>query len=265
MGRIRFDLTSGRLVEGLIWLFGVGTDWKMASEHGWAYGELNGRREHDAVRDCPVDRTHETDDTTKRLGITLYGGKWLPDFLGLTNHGYAIASADMIRRLRDSRLTGYTARDRVDVPENYSSNRQPELYPFDITGRAGFCRRWRVEDASNLCPYCRKEPILCEGCGWRSFYDCPACGKRVHHGGGYTIKPDGKSLFLEKGPKKMVVEARDWDGSDLFCGRGHGGGWFANRRAKDWFDRTHVIGIDFEPALLNVEGLRGRLPDGSSI
>jgi hypothetical protein len=61
------------------------------------------------------------------------------------------------------------------------------------------------------------------------------------------------------------VEARDWNGSDLFCVRGHEGGWFSNRRAKEWFDRTHVVGIEFEPALLNIEGLRGRLPDGSPV
>jgi hypothetical protein len=265
MGRIRFDLTSGRLVESLIWRFGVGADWEKSFNRGWAYGEWSGIQEHEAVRDCPVDRTHETGDTTKRLVITLNGGKWLPDFLGLSNHGFPIASADLVRRLRDSRLTGYTVRDGVDIDVNQSDVRQPKLYLFDITGRAGFCRRWRVEDAPNLCPYCRKEPILCEGCGWRSFFDCPKCGKRVHHGGGYTIAPDGKSFLLEGEPKKPVVEAGDWDGSDLFCVRGHEGGWFANRRAKDWFERTHVVGIDFEPALLNIEGLRGRLPDGSSI
>ena len=264
MGRIRFDLTSGRLVEGLIWLFGVGTDWKMASEHGWAYGELNGRREHDAVRDCPVDRTHETDDTTKRLGITLYGGKWLPDFLGLTNHGYAIASADMIRRLRDSRLTGYTARDRVNVPENYSSNRQPELYPSispagpDSAG-AG---ESRMPPTSALTAG-RSRSSARDAAGGAS-----TTARRAENG----------STTAEAIPSNRTVRASSWRRDRRkWSWRGEIGTAATCSAAGDMeadgspiggprtgsIERTSSASISSR--LLNVEGLRGRLPDGSSI
>ncbi|MGP0062630.1 MAG: hypothetical protein ACLQGP_03370 [Isosphaeraceae bacterium] len=265
MGRIIFDLDSGRLAEDLIWRFGVVTDWERSLDLGWAFGEWLGVEESEAVRDCPSDPTHETDRATRRIAIQLCEGRRLPDFLALTNHGFEIASSKLVERLRASGLTGYQARDGVDVAVNRSSIRLPSLHLFHVVGRAGFCRRWRVVDAPNLCPYCESEPILCSGCGWRSFFDCPKCGKRVHHGGGYLIPPDGKSLNLEGQPEKIVVEAQDWDGSDLFCVRGEGGGWFANRRARDWFERARVIGIEFEPALLNIEGLGSRLPDGSPI
>jgi hypothetical protein len=264
MGRIRFDRT-GDLVENVVWCFDVVTDWERWEEQGWLYGEWSGKREHEEIRDCRSDRSHVTATRLKKVTIDLEPGKIVPDFLALTNHGFSIASSEFARKLRVSDLTGYELVDGVEICVNYGAIENPKLYIFDVSGRAGSCRRWKVEDAPNVCPYCNKEPILCSERGWRSFFDCPRCGKRVHHGGGFLVEPDGLSLLLEEEPTKPIVEARAWDGKDLFCVRGHGGGWFANRRAKAWFDRTHVIGVEFEPALLNVEGIKDRLPDGSKL
>lgn len=255
MGSISYDSRRGRLVAALVWNFWIGADWEKASDLGWAYGEWIGRQREDRLHECPTEKSHQTGTRTTAVEVDLFGGKVLPDCLALTNHGFPIISNSLATRLKASGLTGYKLFDDVVIAENMSDARDPHCQLLDVVGKGGFCLRWQVKDAPNICPYCKKEPILCAGCGWRDFYDCPRCGRRVHHGGGYEVAPDGKSLRLEPGPDKLIVEAKDWDGSDLFCVRGHGGGWFANRRAKSWFEKCHILGVEFEESLLNLEGV----------
>ena len=80
MGRIHFDLDTGHLVDGLIWEFGIVTDWERSLDTGWTFGEWLGQAEYEAVHDCPVEPTHETSTTTKRVSLELCEGRRLPDF-----------------------------------------------------------------------------------------------------------------------------------------------------------------------------------------
>ncbi len=265
MGSISYDSRRGRLVPGLVWHFGNVVSWEKDVDLGWAFGEWLGSSEEEPLHECPVDKSHKTDTRTTTVEIGLCGGKFVPDFLSLTNHGFPIVSGTFAARLKESRLKGYKLIDGVEISHNTSEAKLPHLKLFDVVGRAGFCLRWRVEQAPNICPYCKTEPILCPGCGWRDFYGCPNCARRVHHGGGFDLGPDGKSLELEKEPDKWIVEAKQWDGSDIFYVGGHGGGWFANRRATHWFEKSHVLGIKFDESLLNTEGFDRTLPDGSTV
>ena len=265
MGSISYDSKRGRLVPGLVWRFGIVADWEKALEAGMIFGEWLGTEREDSLHDCPSDKSHQTGTTTTFLDIGLRGGKGLPDFLALSNHGFPIVSSVMAKRLRASQLTGYDLSDGVAISDNTSKAKDVDFELFHVVGKGGFCTRWRIEDAPNVCPYCEKEPILCPGCGWREFFWCPRCKRRVHHGGGYEIAPDGKNLELKPEPDKWIVEAKEWDGSDLFNVPGHGGGWFANRRAKAWFDKCHILGVEFDEAFVNIESVKRVLPDGSAI
>jgi hypothetical protein len=117
-----------------------------------------------------------------------------------------------------------------------------------------------VEGAPNSCPYCGREPVVCSGCGWFSEFGCPRCGKSVHYHRDHPEQADGKKLLYEGYPSILIVDGKNWDGSDWFSVDGHGGSWFVNRRAKHWFEATHVLDPKFKPALLNVEGMSRPLP-----
>jgi hypothetical protein len=264
VGSIVFDAQTGKLTEGLVWTFNFGDALIVFDEPKRAWADTVIAAKHKRIHECKLNKAHETDEVLEDVVVGLFGGEQLGDFLPMMLGAEMIVSRAFAQRLKGSGLKGLDVEDVVRA-DNQSAVKNPELRQFKIVGRAGFCRRWRIEGAANLCPYCKREPVLCAECGWRSFYECPRCRKRVHHGGGYTIEPDGKSLELRQGRDLSIVEANEWDGSDIFQVGGHGGGWYFNRRAKDWFERTHVLDTTFIGALLNVEGLGNRLPDGSLI
>ncbi len=107
-----------------------------------------------------------------------------------------------------------------------------------------------------MCPYCGRAAIVCDGCGWCSEDGCPNCKKPVHYFAGDPQGADGKRLRYERFPQTLIVEGKDWDGSDWFRVKGHGGSWFVNRRAKEWFERTYTLDMQFKPALFNSEGMK---------
>jgi hypothetical protein len=265
MGSLDYDSRSGALVEGLIWEFPVAVDLQAAMKGDRVYGEWTGKERSEELFQCPVSRQHKTGTRTLEVEIDLFGGPHLGDFLPLTNHGFRIVSDTFSERLRRSGLKGFAIREGVRVGENQSGAKAPKFFFLDVVGKGGTCRRWRVKDAPNSCPYCGHEPVICPGCGWCSQYGCLACGKRIWYDGGDPGDADGRRLLYGGYPKTLIVEGKDWDGSDWFAVEGHGGDWFVNRRAREWFERVHVLDAKFKPALLNLEGMPGVLPDGTRI
>jgi hypothetical protein len=55
-------------------------------------------------------------------------------------------------------------------------------------------------------------------------------------------------IRFEGRPKELVVTDRDWDGSDIFTVRGLASGAFVTRKAKEWFERAHVVEVQFKGA-----------------
>jgi hypothetical protein len=251
MASIVFDSKSGNLVEGLVWAFPSMGDFEAVLEMNLVYGECNGRERSEDLYLCPVSKTHKTGIRTHEVEIDLFGGPAPGDFLTLTNHGFNIVSHAFAEQLKESGLTGFSLRDGVKIAENQSSLDDPKFYFLDVVGKGGFCRRWRVKGAANFCPYCKVEPVICPGCGWCSQYGCPNCGKRVDYS--RREDKDGKNLLCESFPETLIVNSADWDGSDWFAVEGPGGNWFANRRAKEWFETAGLeLGDGFKPALLDL-------------
>lgn len=104
--------------------------------------------------------------------------------------------------------------------------------------------------------------MICPGCGWCSEYGCPNCGKKINYRS--LVDSVGKRLHYEGYPKTLIVSNNDWDGSDLFAVEGHGGGWFVNRRAKEWFKKAQIRDVGFKAALLDIEGPEGVIPGAVS-
>ena len=133
------------------------------------------------------------------------------------------------KSLKASGLTGFGVRNAVKINENYSGITSPKLLLFEFTGKGGFCHRFKVKGAANLCPHCKSSQVICDYCG-TVFDNCPSCGRKLVGGG---LKERVADLFVFEGrPKTLVVANQDWDGSDVFGVHGPGGGVFVTSRAR---------------------------------
>jgi hypothetical protein len=260
MGSIRYDAASGTLRDGIIWEFVSAGDLEAAMEADRVYGEWTGREKAEDLHDCPVSKQHVTERRVLSVSIDLFGGAVLGDFLSLTNHGFNIVSRPFAERLKRSGLTGFATRKGVTINVNQSDAKDPEFFLLDVVGRGGFCTRWHVEGAPNSCPYCGREPVVCSGCYQLSKWECQQCGKEIYYDRDHPEQADGKKLLFDRYSSILIVDGKNWDGSDWFLVDGDGGGWFVNRRAKSWFEATHTLDTKFKPALLNVEGMKRLVP-----
>jgi hypothetical protein len=181
----------------------------------------------------------------------------MPHHVPLINHAFTIISEQFAELLKQSHLTGATIRDVVHIAVNQSQAQNPQLRLLDITGNGGHVRRWMVIGEPDTCPFCHKERMVCAGCG-RVNDPCLRCGNRT------LITPDARPAIQERraifhdGPKKKIVEARDWDGANWFKVLGKRGGTFVDRKAKDWCERQHIPHMVFTPAILDVQGVEDR-------
>jgi hypothetical protein len=141
----------------------------------------------------------------------------------------------------------------VKIEVNQSEVKDPKLYLFDVIGSGGFCHRFKIKDAANRCPFCGREPIICPGCGLQE--ECPSCGREtcVPARRGEVVDPADRRLRRGGIPDPLIVESRDWDGSDWFTVGGIGGSIFVNTTAKNWLERTNVHKIRFKETFLNLK------------
>ena len=216
--------------------------------------------EREQVVECPVDKRHVMKSYDKTREVDLFGRDRLADFVPTGDFSNDLISHQFAESLRRSDLTGFRIREGVTIHSNQTLCPNPRLYFIDYVGNGGICRRFKIRDGDNLCPHCRREPIICHGCG-TVFGRCIGCDTITLVRGKGKTEPGDKRLIDEGLPDQLIVEAREWDRSDFFTVYGSGGGWFVNRRAKDWLETHHIQGVRLEAALLNIEGVENEFYD----
>ena len=194
---------------------------------------------------------HRQQHVRHRIILDLYGtGPSIPDFVMENNYDLQIISNAFASKLINSGLTGFSISSCITIAVNQSGVRDPRLFLLEIVGQGGDCYRFELQGGPNLCQFCNQAPIVCPECGQLN-RRCTHCDKILVGEGVGLIRPMNFQA-------SRIVEARDWDGSDVFVvSRGassDGGGWFVNRRAKEWL-RENLIKFECREALLNIEGV----------
>jgi len=248
MKTIYYDDSSGSLKDGRVWEASWGDDILEVGNEVFLYARFVSDKGWHEVPLCFRGPGHQRTSEVDSVDVELFGSK-AGNIVPLFDHGYNLLTESFAKRLSESGLKGASLRDVVRVADNQSGVADPKLILFEFIGRGGFCHRYKVRDASNVCPHCRDAPIICEYCG-TIFRDCPSCGRRMvsdEHDPEET-----NTLRFEGHPKSLIVSNRDWDGSDIFAIDGPGGGVFFSRRAKEWFEKSHVFEVKFKTAYLDV-------------
>jgi hypothetical protein len=207
---------------------------------------------------CPVNSRHETALRCNRIVVDLFGGKDVPYEVPMGNHGFTIISEKFAGLFKESSLSGYAVRDIVRIGTNQTGAPDPKLFLWEITGKGGHVKRFKVIGEPSTCPFCHLEPMVCPGCG-RVNDPCFHCRNRTLIYPDETPGPNERRISCDfrTGPK--IVEARDWEGADWFELTGNrAGGPFVNKKAKEWCEKNRIPYWTFEPALLNVEGVEDR-------
>lgn len=248
MKTIYYDNSSGSLKDGRVWEASWGDDIHEVGNDVFLYARF---MKDEGWRDVPLcfrGPEHETTGKVDSVDVELFGSK-AGNFVSLFDHGYNLVTETFAKRLRESGLQGFSFRNVVRVAVNQSGVADPKLLLFEIFGRGGFCHRYKIRGAPNLCPHCHGAQVICDYCG-TIFPDCPSCGRPLV--GDEDDPKEVDSFRLEGSPKALIVSNRDWDGSDIFAMHGPGGGVFFSQRAKEWFEKSHIFEVKFKTAYLDV-------------
>lgn len=248
MKTIYYDDSSGSLKHGRVWEASWGDKIHEVGKDVFVYAVFVKDHGGQEVPLCFRGPRHQRTFKVDSVDVDLFGSK-PGHFVSLFGHGFNLVIEPFAKRLKESGLNGFSFRDVVRVAENQSGWAEPKLTLFDNFGRGGFCHRYKIQGAPNLCPHCRGSQIICDYCG-TIFSKCPSCGRPL-----VSDEKDSKDpncLRFEGFPKTLIVSNRDWDGSDIFAVDGPGGGVFFSQRAKDWFEKSHVFEVKFKTAYLDV-------------
>jgi hypothetical protein len=248
MPSIYYDSKTGDLKEGVVWE----ADWRWGprvNERDQVYAKCGDTPRDELYPLCFRGPDHEKEVKLNSLKVDLFG-KNLGHFVEMADHGYSMASEGFAKSLRSSGLVGFVLRDVVTIAVNQSAVKDPKLLHFEVVGKGGFGHRYKLKGAPNVCPKCRRSPVICDYCGI-IFDECGSCGFKL-----VAVAPGTEAPFLlEVSPQKtLVVANRDWDGSDIFGVHGRGGGVFFSTKAKDWFEKAHIFEVTFKRALLDMQG-----------
>jgi hypothetical protein len=127
--------------------------------------------------DCPVSRHHETHRWYNSHVYAILRGtrKEIPPFVS-TIDPVPLINADLAKRLRQSKLTGFEVRwvelDRINSGRQFDD----ELYFLSGPVPMPYVVRRINPKINNECPYCRYRPYFCPTCGYFESR-CPQCGK----------------------------------------------------------------------------------------
>lgn len=251
MATIYYDAKSGNLVQGIVWE--LLPDDRGAFDHTFVYG--NDLSETDWTYQCPSNKKHQTGASSEEILLEIFGGPSVTDWVRIADRG-GIVTQDFADRVQACKLTGMSFRNCVKVDCNQSKIETPKFLLAEVPGKGGRCQRFKVSGGPNICPFCGLEPVVCPDC--RVVFNwCPNCDQRILRDEG-DVKLGDIRLVHRGFPNSLIVEAKDWDGSNFFAVKGTGGSWFVDRKAKDWLEKTHVTGSKLRPALLNIEGVEDK-------
>lgn len=155
---ISYDRTSGELKDGIVWE----SRWISLTEtldKNLVYAKYHDARLRDVTL-CHRGPEHATDVRVEWIKVNLFGGV-LGNFIQMADHGFLMVNEVFARRLKGSGLTGFELREVVELAENSSGIEAPRFLLFAITGKGGFCHRFKVQGDSNLCPKCRRSAVIC--------------------------------------------------------------------------------------------------------
>lgn len=139
-----------------------------------------------------------------------------------------VVTEEFGQRIRKSGLKGLNVigcpvtnncSDRVDTPR---------LSFVQVIGKACL-RRYRLAPEENLCPLCKKAPIMCPECGWMPAL-CTVCFKAYYSEFQYIYEPPDSPAKASRCDD--IIEAKDSDGADFF--EFHLGYYMISRRALIW-------------------------------
>jgi hypothetical protein len=256
-------------------------------KYGYFYGLMNVAPEHIPVRDgwiispspspvrhrycavvgsrkrvvqrfsCPVNPSHGQEDEVFDYEIDVaYAPEPFPPFMNDSMGETVIVNEWLADRLRGSSLKGFRliATRLANEPVWYKPSKPPLSMLFQLTfdGIAPRQLQHIEPPSADRCPFCRKGPIVCPGCGFRR-NPCRYCCERW---GAAESKHEGdddpRIVIEELGTVVPVIDPRRWDGSD-FTGS-YNGGWIT-RRALDWFLSINAGPFIVEPIAVNVLNL----------
>jgi hypothetical protein len=250
-GKIVYDTKPGKLIPGEFWQLDLPSA-DPVEYPGIVYAVISDFT-FNPIKKCPLDGAHETDLETEEIVLDLFGGQNLGDFVPA--FGLAVISKAFAERLATSRLTGFKTATTVRVACNQSKLKSPRLLELTIPRMAGRSNRLKILNADNTCPHCRREPMICPGCGHLNTPRCLKCGKITMYQPEAPEYSDSQGFEVQITPEQWILEGKGWDGSDWVLGNG---GIFVSNRAKEWMERTHTFPVAFKPALLNIEGVEDK-------
>jgi hypothetical protein len=102
----------------------------------------------------------------------------------------------------------------------------------------------------NQCPFCGVAPLFCTVC-LEGFLNCRSCGKRGIVGTDESPKKSDPRLLYVPAPYDRIIDARMWDGSDIFGEHING---FVTRRVVDLLVKLKAHPFEAEPVPVNVYG-----------
>jgi hypothetical protein len=255
MKSVYYDRSSGDLRAGRVWRaeWHIDEDDDRVFEENLLYAKFLEAHQLEDVTLCYRGPGHATDVRVGSIDVDLLG-KTPGNFVKLYDHGFSIVTDGFVKQMEGHQLTGLKFRQAVRVTVNQSDVKDPKLSLVEITGNGGFCHRFKIKGGPNACPHCGRAQVICDYCG-TVFDDCPSCGREM-----VSVRPDAQgaqadTFGFEGAPKTLIVANRDWDGSDIFAVKGPAGGVFISRRAKEFFEKSHIFEVHIEDALLDMSGV----------
>ena len=179
MKSVYYDESSGDLKAGLIWW----ADWCgheydiLRIKEELLYAKFSDAHQLEDVTLCHRGPGHATDISVGSIDVDLFS-RTPGNFVKLYDHGFSIVTDGFVKLVEQHKLTGLRFRKAVRVAVNQSDVKNPKLSLLEITGRGGFCHRYKLKGAPNACPYCGRSQVICDYCG-ETFFDCPSCGREL--------------------------------------------------------------------------------------
>ena len=122
--------------------------------------------------DCPLDNEHVTHRYLTNSQGEAYGGTRLSPLIVTSDCDTVILSGELRRRFEPLRIRGARI-DPLDLRKGDAGPKLKDFWILQFIGRAKL-RLPKIMDTQNLCPYCNRGKIMCDGCGeWYAYcLDC---------------------------------------------------------------------------------------------